>query len=439
MGHQSGEVLDYSDVKVAEQIYESARPSDGPYNAANPLTIKRREPYHLVLQDRKLLDFDGQVLCDNAGDDSIKRRIKTVMEEVGDMETFKPNFTHPEIDLAQTRIAQLLDETYGGGPWAVSFRSSGTRANEESIGYAGAALEGDAHLVLNREGYHGAGLMRALIGQSGWRSRATLPLGVPVTHLEFRDSPDGRDYFDDFERFAECTLGTDGKPFYITEGGVGGVMGFRNINPLGIQASSMLSHKKGGGVQFDNVQVMPFRTGDNFLSVDGLVDPNEPLTIPDVVTSAKGNGVGYPFAFVAARKAFLDRAKGHLGKDYDTYGRNLRGITAFNALYEMIKRNGFVPDLKRRIARWEEGLRTIAQAHSDKVREVTGKGFMSGLELDSAQRVQNFAKTGLEKTMIAVNTGSIRGDVLRLGIKLDSPDEIINEGLQKIEDTLKLS
>lgn len=426
------------DLASAENLYESARPSDGPYNTPNPLTIARREPFHLRLTDeRRFLDLDGQVLCDSAGDESIQRRVAVTMEETGNMEVFKPGFTHPEIDLAQQRIASLLDETYGGGPWQVSFRSSGTRANEEAIGYAAAALEGDAHLVLNREGYHGAGLMRALIGQSGWRSRATIPLGIPVTHLDFINGPDGRDYFDDFERLAECTLGTDGKPFYITEGGVGGVMGFRNLNPRAIQASSILAHQKGGGVQFDNVQVMPFRTGDNFLSVNDLVDPNEPLTIPDVVTSAKGNGVGSPFAFVAVRKAFLDRAQGHLGKDYDTYGRNLRGIAAFNALYEMLQRNGFVPDMQRRMARWVEGLQTIAEAHSDKVKEVTGKGFMSGLELDDAERVRNFVKTGLEKTMLAVNMGSVRGDVVRLGPKLDSPDEILNDGLQKIEDTIR--
>lgn len=419
-----------------QAIYEAARPVDGPYSPPNPPAVQSRLPYHLVLQGGKtVLDLDGQILCDSLGDLKIRERVREVMAQTNDMEVFGPAYTHPEFDLAQKRIADELDRTYGGGPWTVAFRSSGTRANEEAIGFGRAA--GATALVVNREAYHGAGLMRAAIGHSSWRSDATIPFGMPVTHLESEDIYDGRDYSGDFGRFIDCQLGADGIPYYLTEGGVGGVMGFELISPSGIRHTSMGVHERGGVVHFDDVQVAPYRTGDNFFSVDGLVDQEYKRTIPDLVTSAKGLGVGYPFAFVAARKELLERAKGHLGKDYDTYGRNLRGATAFNALYEKMKAPGFYETLQEGITKWREGLTTIAGAQREKVLKVTGKGFMSGLALDTAGRVGNFRKIGVEETGIICCVGGIRGSVLRLGIKLDSPPEIIDEALQKIEDTLK--
>lgn len=435
------------DANEAERIYESARVTDGPWNQGQPPNIKRREPYHLVGtkpdgSEKRWLDLHGQILCDSMGDALTRTRVKEVMEETGEMETFGPDFTHPEFDLAQTRIANLLDQEYGGGPWVVSFNSSGTRANEDAISLARATLsnEGDFSLILNREGYHGAGLLKQLIGHSSWRSRATMPLGVPVTHLDYRkgETMNSRDYSDDFIRFLECQGGTDGKPLYITEGGVGGVMGFELISPDGIRKTTKAAHEKGGAVLFDNVQVMPFRTGDNMLSVDGLVDHEDwGRTTPDMVTSAKGNGSGYPFAFMAARKEFLRRAeKGHFGKSYDTYGRNLAGVAAFNTVYDIMAAPMFKERIREGIMRWRKGLETLEKTN-EKVRRVTGKGYMSGLQLRSAQDVGNFRTIGMEETGIIVCAGGIRGDILRLGIKLDATNEVIDEALTKIEDTLK--
>lgn len=286
----------------AERIYESARVTDGPWNQGHPANIKRREPYHLVGsgpdgKEKRWLDLHGQILCDSMGNDLVHRRAKEVMEETGGMETFGPDFTHPELDLAQTRIANLLDAEYGGGPWVVAFNSSGTRANEDAVSLARAVLsnEGEFSLILNKEGYHGAGFLKSLIGQSSWRSRSTMPLEVPVTHLDCEDTKNGRDYSNDFMRFLECQAGTDGKPLYITEGGIGGVMGFELISPDGIRKTTEAAHEKGGTVLFDNVQVMPLRTGENMLSVNGLVRREDwGKTTPDMVTSAKGNGGGYP-------------------------------------------------------------------------------------------------------------------------------------------------
>lgn len=440
------------DAHEAEKIYESARQTDGPFNQGRRKNVKRREPYHLVGtrpdgSEAKWLDLHGQILCDSMGSELIRKRVKEVTEETGEMETFGPDFTHREFDLAQIRIANLLNQEYGGGPWTVALHSSGTRANEDGISLARAVLsaDGDFSLVLNREGYHGSGFMKRLIGHSSWNSQATMPLGVPVTHLDYDqksyeqyDDGNGRNYSRDFMRFRECQAGSDGKPLYVTEGGVGGVMGFELISPSGIQRISKAIHEKGGAVLFDNVQVMPLRTGDNILSVNGLVNPNDEQTIPDMVSSAKGNGGGYPFAFLAVRKAFLERTgAGHFGKSYDTYGRNLSGVTAFNTIYEIMTAKGFRERIHEGIKRWREGLQTIKQAQIKKVPRVTGKGYMSGLALNSAESVAAFRNIGMEETGIIMCAGGIRGNILRLGIKLDSPNEIIDEALTKIEDTLK--
>ncbi|MBI2639079.1 hypothetical protein HYW83_05825 [Candidatus Peregrinibacteria bacterium] len=440
------------DPAEADRIYEAARVTDGPYNQGKPFRLKGREPYHLVRDDGfKVLDLHGHILADCMGDPAIRKHVREVMDEVNDVAVFAPDFTHPELDRAQARIAQILDEVLGGGPWVVSFKSSGTRANEENVGHARAVLGGDMHAVLNAEAYHGAGFMKSLIGLSSWKARATVPLGIPVTHLDYADTPEGRNHLPDFRRFKERRLGADGRPLYISEAGVGGVMGFRLIEPGSTRNIIVEVHERKGKVILDAVQTMDFRTGDNPVGVDGIVDRNDPRTIPDYVTGGKGIGVGYPLAFSAARKAVIDEGmevvgqdaggkdivQSHFAADYDTNARSLQGSAAFNALDQKMISPGFVDGMRTNMAQWRGGLETIAAAHSERAMGVTGKGYMSGLELDSGDRVAAFRKIGVERTGIVCCVGGVRKNVLRLGMKLDAPPEIVAEALQKIEDTLR--
>lgn len=422
----------------AVALYESARQLSGPYNQGRPLSVKRREPFHLVGADGiRRLDLNGRILADSLANDTVRKRVERVLDDNGGQEIYSPDETHEELDLAQVRLAEMLKQTFGGSPWIVDFLSSGTRANEQGLKYGRAALGGQMRVAVLREGYHGDGFMNALIGHSAWQSQATMPLGAPVTFLDFVKNDRGRDYSPDFERFVDCNLGADGMPYSLGEAGVQGVAGFKNIDPVGARQIAIVTHDKNGLVHHDIVQVALDRTGEGMLEPAGMFDAADYRTRPDIVTGAKGLGVGYPFAFTGVRQELLDRGKGHLGKGYDTYGRNVTGATAFNALYELAQDPAFHENIVARGEQLRSGLDDIQARLSDRAVGKTGKGLMTGFELDTATRVAAFRKIGMDKTGIICCVGGIRGTILRLGFKLDSTPEIVDEGLQKIEDTLK--
>lgn len=422
----------------AVELYESARQLSGPYNQGRPLSVKTREPFHLVGNDGvRRLDLHGRILADSLANDTVRKRVEGVLEANGGQEIYSPDETHEELDLAQVRLSKMLDETFGGGPWVVDFLSSGTRANEQGLKYGRAALGGQMRVAVLREGYHGDGFMNALIGHSAWQAQSTMPLGAPVTFLDFVKNENGRNYRPDFERFVDCNLGADGMPYSLGEAGVQGVAGFQNIDPVGARQIAIITHDKNGVVHHDIVQVALDRTGEGMLEPAEMFDAADDGTRPDIVTGAKGLGVGYPFAFTGVRQELLDRGKGHLGKGYDTYGRNVAGATAFNVLYDLAQDPAFHENIVARGEQLRSGLDDIQKRLSDRVVGKTGKGLMSGLELDTNARVLKFREIGLTKTGIICCVGGVRGNILRLGFKLDSSPAIIEEGLNKIEDTLK--
>ncbi len=93
--------------------------------------------------------------------------------------------------------------------------------------------------------------------------------------------------------------------------------------------------------------------------------------------------------------------------------------------------------MSKNVASWHAGLKVIVRQYRNTVVRVTGKGYMSGLQLNDAQDVAEFQRIGFEQTGIITCVGGIRGDVLLLGLKLDSPREIIDEALTSIEDMVR--
>lgn len=423
----------------ANVLYDAAVATNGPFTRNQPLNIKGHEgPYIVTADDREILDLHGHILAHYMMDLRINVRIEEVLRETG-TGIIAPNMTHPEIDLAKVRIAGMLDDEFGGGPWEVDLISSGTRANEDALSVGRAVLGGEQHVVVLNEGYHGSGGLRELIGHGSWQSRSSIPLGIPITFLDHEETDEGRDYTRDYDRLADCHLGPDGKLYQLTEFGVGGVMGFKTLRPKGLREMIMRTHERGGFVTGDIVQVAPFRTGEGILAPYGIVDKNDPRTIPDAVVGAKGMGfVGQPLAFVAFRKASLQGVDPrHYGKSYDTNGRNVLAAAAFNAGYEIIMNPEFQNEARANMQHWRDGLETIQERLADRVRRVTGLGYMSGLKLDTPKRVADFSKTGATETGVICAVGGLKGDTLRLGVKLDSPRSVINEALMRIEDTLK--
>ena len=85
--------------------------------------------------------------------------------------------------------------------------------------------------------------------------------------------------------------------------------------------------------------------------------------------------------------------------------------------------------------RFREQLTAIAGRHAV-VEEVIGEGGLIGIRLDTAARVvaafQNGPKNGVEFAK-----GGLGGTVLRLPLPFNATEALIDEGSNRIEDTLK--
>jgi 4-aminobutyrate aminotransferase-like enzyme len=419
-----------------EQTYESARTVDGPWSSGKKLILDRREDFHLVdIMGQKYLDLHGQILCDSLGTVNVMESVRKELEGIN-MSTFGPEFTHPILDKAQNNIAEAFRKA-GWGEYSVMFNSSGTRANENALRLGRAVLGGKMHLTLLKEGYHGAGLMSATCGHNTWKAQSTFPLGVPTTFLEYKDGEKGRDFEESYERMLQTDAAIDAAPYLMAEGGVQGVAGFELIDAESLKRMAIRTNQQGGIVHYDLVQTMPWRTSDNLFSLEGLVDPKDHRTIPDLITSAKGNGGGIPFAFLAIKKDRINTNTPGLGKGYDTFGRTLEGAAAFNTVFTEVNKPAFQENVRQRSQQLEEGMMDLKERYGDKIEKTTGKGLMRGVKLTSPESVAAFKRIGLEKTGLVISAGGTKGNFLRIGNRLDAPANIIAEALQRIEDTLK--
>ncbi|RKR76620.1 aspartate aminotransferase family protein [Frondihabitans australicus] len=153
-----------------------------------------------------------------------------------------------------------------------------------------------------------------------------------------------------------------------------------------IRAALDLVHAHGGVVIADEVQPGFGRTGEAFWGFarqglgpfDAAGRPADPF-VPDLVTTGKPMGNGFPIAAMAARHEVLE-AFATKRPYFNTFGGNPVAIAAAQAVLDVIRDEG----LQRRAldvgAQVREGLREVALSHPA-IGDVRGSGQYTGLEL----------------------------------------------------------
>lgn len=151
-------------------------------------------------------------------------------------------------------------------------------------------------------------------------------------------------------------------------------------------------------LMLDEVQTGNGRTGDYFACMGAGV-------VPDVITTAKGLGNGFPIAacLVAGRAKDLFGPGNH----GSTYGGNPLGCAVGLAVVNTLE-NDVLPTLKEKGDYLRDALRN-ALSHFPFYKEVRGKGFMVGIELSEA--CGDMVNLGREQGILINVTG---GNVVRL-------------------------
>jgi acetylornithine/N-succinyldiaminopimelate aminotransferase len=136
--------------------------------------------------------------------------------------------------------------------------------------------------------------------------------------------------------------------------------------------------KHGIALIFDEVQTGNGRTGEWFIGTHWGVEP-------DIVTTAKGVGGGFPVGAVIANRWVAAGVKP--GDQGSTFGGGPLAVAAVTATYRILEEEGIVEQVRRRSERVLARLRTMAGRGL--VKDVRGLGYLIGIECEApAKEVQ---------------------------------------------------
>jgi acetylornithine/N-succinyldiaminopimelate aminotransferase len=147
--------------------------------------------------------------------------------------------------------------------------------------------------------------------------------------------------------------------------------GIRMCDPVYLKALRQLCDEHGLLLCFDEIQCGYGRTGSLFAHQKMGV-------IPDIMTSAKGIGGGFPLgACLANDKAATGMT---LGTHGSTYGGNALAMAVGKVVIDTVNQPAFLANVNERGAQLRTGLEALATSYPNVIKEVRGVGLMQGLQ-----------------------------------------------------------
>ena len=390
-----------------------------------PIFVERAEG--AVIEDvdgNRFLDFAGGIGCLNAGH-CAPAVVEATREQIG-------KFLHTCFMVTPyegyVRLAERLNALAPGNfPKKTLLLNSGAEAVENAIKIARAYTKRPA-VICFEDGFHGRTLLTLALTskthpyKTGFEPFPSDVYRIPYAYC-YRCSY-GLQYpscemhcahhlEDTFKRVvaAECVAAVIAEPV-LGEGG------FVTPPPEFMPAIQQICRKHGIVFIADEVQSGFARTGKMFASEHFGIEP-------DLITTAKSLGGGFPLAAVTGRAEIMDHTgPGALG---GTFGGNPVSCDAALAVLETIERE----NLCERAMRLGECFRMRA-ANFPLVGEIRGIGAMQAVELVSAEATKRVSQYCYEHGLITISAGTY-GNVVRLLVPLVITDAQLAEGLDVLE------
>ncbi|QIK75814.1 4-aminobutyrate--2-oxoglutarate transaminase [Nocardioides piscis] len=262
-----------------------------------------------------------------------------------------------------------------------------------------------------------------------YRAPMAYPLRWPGGGTKTREQI-AEEAFDAFVSMLHTQVGESNTAAVIVEPiqGEGGFV----VPPHGwLQSLSHYCSEHGILLIADEIQTGFCRTGDWFACEHEDV-------VPDLITTAKGMAGGLPLAAVTGRAEVMDSV--HTGGLGGTYGGNPLACAAALGAIETMR----TEDLNARARQIEKLFRSRLDRLRDKhpeIAEVRGRGAMMAVELTAGPddlTPEPVATAAINKRchsqgLVTLTAGTF-GNVLRFLPPLVSPDHLLEEGLDIVED-----
>ncbi|MEM7494381.1 MAG: aspartate aminotransferase family protein [Pseudomonadota bacterium] len=371
--------------------------------------FERGEGVHLFTDTgRKYLDFISGIAVNSLGH-ADPECVEALREQAGKLWHTSNMFRVPA---GEELARKICEKTFAD---RVFFTNSGTEAVECAIKaarkYHWANDDAERYEIVTFTGaFHGRSLGAI---NAGGNPKYLEGFGPPLpgfTQVEWSD-------FDALDAaVTEKTAGVFIEP-------VQGEGGVRALPIEQLTAMRKLCDERGALLMYDGVQCGMGRTGKLY-SHDWAEDAE-----PDIMSSAKGIGSGFPFGACLTTEAVgVTMQPGSHGS---TYGGNPLAMAVGNVVWDRVSDEDFLAQVRRVSGTVAQGLKSLADSHPDKVEDVTGKGLLTGLRLKALPKpVQALCR---DKGLLVGVAGN---NVLRLAPPLIIEDEHVREAVGVIDQAL---
>ncbi len=408
---------------------------------AVPAGVSSKSIYVAKAENAELWDVDGRRFIDFAAGIAVVNtghRHPRVVEAVArQLEAFAHTCFHVAPYESYVRLAERMNAIAPGDfPKKTLFLNSGAEAVENAVKIARIATKRSA-VVAFTGGFHGRTLLAmGLTGKVMPYKRGFGPFPAEIYHATFPTPYRGvttAQALADLDQLFHADVDPKSVAAIIVEP-VQGEGGF-NVAPTEfLQALRRICDEHGIVMIADEVQGGMGRTGRMFSIEHAGV-------VPDLITTAKGLGGGFPISAVTGRPSIMDAA--HPGGLGGTYGGNPISIAAAHAVLDVIDAEGLCARAATLGARMRAKLDTLA-AQLPCIGNVRGLGMMVAIELvkDPKTREPDAALTAAilaqaeQRGLILLSCG-VDANVVRLLAPLTIPEAVLDEGMQILGESIR--
>jgi 4-aminobutyrate aminotransferase len=400
---------------------------------SEPLVLTHAKDQFVYDADgNEYMDFFGGIVTVSVGhcNAEVNRRVHEQVDRLQHVSTLFA--TEPAVALAK-HIAEL---TPSGRLSKCFFTNSGTEANEVAI-LAARCYTGSLEVVALRHSYHGrSALALTLTGQSTWRYGLMPQAGiVHALNAYCYRCPFGLTYPDCGARCAHdvenvIRSSTSGRVAAFIAEPIQGVGGFITPPKEYFPVVADIVRHYGGIFISDEVQTAWGRTGSKWFGIEqwGVE--------PDVITSAKGLGNGFPIGLTAAKPEVADSIK---GPNISTFGGNPVSTTAAKAVLDFIESNNLRANTESTGAYLRAGLERLAERHTC-IGDVRGMGLLQALELveDRASKapaaaLANRVLEAARDNRILAGKGGMYNNCIRISPPMNIGRDDVDEFLRRLD------
>jgi acetylornithine/N-succinyldiaminopimelate aminotransferase len=358
-------------------------------------------------QGREFIDFAGGIAVNCLGH-CHPALVKALTDQANKLWHLSNTMTNePALMLAK----RLVDNTFAE---KVYFANSGAEANEAALKLVRRVALNNygpekTQIIAFKQGFHGRTLFTVTVGGQPAYSDGFGPKPADIDHAEYNNLDSLKALISD----KTCAVVLE--PLQ----GEGGI-----ISPTleFIQGVRALCNEHNALLVFDEVQSGVGRTGDLYAYM-GLG------VIPDVLTTAKALGGGFP---IGAMLTTTELAK-HLvvGTHGSTYGGNPLACAVGLAAFDTVNTPEVLNGVKAREQLFRDGLSAI-NAKYHVFSEIRGKGLLLGaaLNADYAGKSRDFMLAAAEQGLLVLMAGY---NVVRFAPSLIIPEADIKAGLERFE------